>query len=179
MNGIQALGVLAIRLWAAANIFNGLAQFAFVTVFWFQKFDQIDSDYDFSISDFFFLVWLAAGFVAWFVAPRLVNWILPAAGESSGITLAMETLDFVKLGSFLIGVFYMIDVGPSLIGYVIDAIAHAGVDELGRPKMRYFDIGNIVAAAVKLVIALVLMLSPRGLAALFAKLRTAGLGPID
>jgi len=179
MTGIQAVGVLVIRLWAAVNIINSLAQLAFITIIWFQKFDQIESDYRPSVSDFFFLVWLAAGFVAWFMVPRVVKWLLPAHRDGEGVTLSIDAQDLVRLGSFLIGAFFLIDVGPTLIGHLINAVAHSGVDELGRSKMRYFDIGNIVADTVKFVIALALMVSPRGLANLFSKLRTAGLGPID
>ena len=178
MTGVQALGVLAIRLWAAATIFAALAQLRLVTILWLQKFDPIDSDYDFSISDFFFLVWLVAGFVAWFAAPRLVNWVLPAT-DGGGVTLSVDAHDFVRLGSFLIGSFFLIDVGPSVLGYIVNAFAHSAVDELGRSKMRFYDIGNIVAALIKFLIALVLILSPRGLAKLFATPRTAGLAPTE
>lgn len=175
MSGLQAIGVLIIRVWAAKNIFFSLAQLTFFIGMRLEKSvnkDLFDSQY---FTAFPLTIWLVIAILVWFLAPFIGKRLLTAEAVDQSISFSIGPEDLVRLGSFLIGAYFVVDVAPAFVGYAISAISNAGVDQFGQPKALSYDVSNFTAAGVKLFIALVLMLSPRGLAKLFSSMRTAGL----
>jgi hypothetical protein len=116
------------------------------------------------------IVWLAAGFFAWFAAPPLSKFALPANSRES-VTITMGADDFVRLGCFLIGVFYVVDVTPLLPSYSMRAFEQTHVSA--------FDIIGIAAQLLQLALAFLLMVRPSGIAKAIERLRGAGLSKVE
>lgn len=172
MTGLQALGALAVRIWAAEAIFWSIAQIGLLVTMAVQSPEKslIDTEQNAMVGS---IVWLAAGFLAWFAAPRLVRFAVPKdAGD--GVAIMIGPDDFVRLGCFLIGIFYVVDVTPQLLNLAFE--------NLYLPKgtrVPAFEIIRILTTLVQLALAFLLMVRPRRISEAIKRLRVVGLSKVE
>ncbi|MFN0022367.1 MAG: hypothetical protein ACKVS5_00545 [Parvularculaceae bacterium] len=175
MTGLQAIGVLIIRLWAATVVMSAVASLT-VLVSIYTTYDN-RADIDASLIENG--LWLGASLAAWAVAPKLSSVLVPrAAPDSMQITIGAE--EFVAIGSFLIGANYLVEIIPDLIASVgnflwpfIDRENDEG------PSLYAIHWQSLFANLLTFAAALFLTLRPREIARMFASLRQAGLTKID
>ena len=100
MNGIQALGVLAIRLWAAGMIFSAPAQLAFQFALLIQDLSGGDPKQFDAFYTSFCLIYILVGVVSWVIAPRVAGMAMPPAKTVSDISISMGADQLVRIGGF-------------------------------------------------------------------------------
>lgn len=82
--------------------------------------------------------------------------------------------DFVRLGCFLIGIFYVVDVTPQLLNLAFE--------NLYLPKgtrVPAFEIIRILTTLVQLALAFLLMVRPRRISEAIKRLRVVGLSKVE
>lgn len=175
MTGIQAIGVLIIRVWAASV----LLIYFFTSAVW-----TVDAAMGRPIEDFGRVVaegaiWIAAAFAAWVFAPRIARLLVPR-GAPDALQISMGADDFVAAGSFLIGGYLILSTAPQLAQSFLEiAGEYAARDTDALPTIASFLWARLIASALTFAVAVFLTLRPRQVASLFASLRQAGLAKVD
>lgn len=171
MTGLQAIGALAVRIWAAEAIFWSIAQLGTLASLALSARAKNVSDPNLNLT-IEVIVWLVAGIFAWFAAPRLAKFALPANAADS-ITINVGADDFVGLGCFLIGIFYVVDITPQLLN-----LAFENLYSSKGTRVPAFEIIRILTTLVQLALAFLLMVRPRKIAKAIERLRV-GLSKVE
>lgn len=176
MTAVQAIMILIIRLWAAGYIISVLA---YAPSTFEALFSETPPDAYFLQLAAGQLMWLAAGIAAWFGAPWLARHV---QGENKNfeITAAVDGPTLVAIGSFLIGLFYIVEYAPLIImewlQWVVRRAGETPLEEgqLGTVKRNSMDIRMLIPNLLIVFVASVMALRPSYLARLFVWARTAG-----
>jgi ribose/xylose/arabinose/galactoside ABC-type transport system permease subunit len=164
MTGLQAIGVVIIRLWAATSVFSGASALASLGVMSVPP--SGDRTY-FTYSLFDGSMWLAAGIFAWLFARRLAHVITPPSAPSE-LTISIGADQFAALVSFLIGAFFVVERLPPFIARMATMfLAAARSSPYGTQATAPSDPAEIISELALLLLALLLMLRPRDVARRF------------
>lgn len=175
MSGIEAIGVLMIRLWAAGLLVTYLS--AFGIWLWEAAF----GDGEQALADLLVeaTIWLTPAIIAFVFAPRFAKLIAPRSAPDK-IAFAVSIDDVVAAGAFLIGLFFMLRLGTELIAAVLDVMGTLVDRGDNDPiQIHHFQWQRFFAAATTFAVALFLAFKPHEIARLFARLRQAGLPKAD
>lgn len=178
MKGVEAVAVVLIRLWAAVTIFESLSRLTLEAIFFVQDRENAREDFSATAAGANG-VWLFAGFAAWVFAARLSRRLVPPQADQ-GLSISMGAQEFIQIGGFLIGVFYLVEVIPWVFTYSARLVEQfrANADR-SPPFYSHVDYVWLGASFIKIMIALWLMVGSRKLARIFSSMRTAGLHPVD
>ncbi len=176
MNGLQAIAVLIIRLWAAGAIFGSTVDLALLVG---HNLEEIIARRFFSYAAIGSMVWIFLGVTVWFLARRLAKLALPKTPEGN-IAISIGATEFVMIGSFLIGGFYLVKYISMFAAKLIRITYQIGSDApFGPVKIDPQTLQSLIGDLAILAIALVLTFRPREIAEMFAALRVAGLSKVD
>jgi len=127
---------------------------------------------------------LIMGALAWMLAPKFSRMVFPENNQMS-VNVSVSADDIVMIGSFLIGGYYLIELGPSLIAQGISLFFEmtkadpSAPSHLGARVVQKNDIVGLLSTIVTVVVALFLTFRPRMLATMFLSLRSTGLSKIE
>ncbi len=167
MTPIEAIGTLLIRLWAAATvIFNLPLVFLYVSAS-----NDSDDQIDLYIT-MYYPGMVLFGLILWVYAAKIAKVFSPKMHEH-GIELAFNPTDLVTIGSFLIGLSYLVDPFPTALIQTFSLIYQFSQDD-GHFRDFSWDITKLIEQWVIALVALGLTLRPRDIARMFMWLRSAG-----
>lgn len=178
MKGVEAVAIVGIRLWAAVTIFESLSSLTLEAIFFVQGHKNAREDFSLIVATAG-IAWLVAGFGAWIFAGWLARRLVPSQADQS-LSISMGAQEFIQIGGFLIGVFYLVEVIPWVFTYSARLVEQfrANADR-SPPFYSHVDYVWLGASFIKIMIALWLMVGSRKLARIFSSMRTAGLHPVD
>ncbi len=168
MSGIQAIGVLIIRVWAASVVITSVNGLAFTGLL-----DGLEKK-ELLVALIIYAVWLAAAVSGWIWASRLSGLLVPQVGREP-VAISINVEDLVAAGSFLIGGFYLVASTPSLVtnmARVMGPLIFRDANEM--PRIYALDIASLPGELVVFAAAPFLTFKPREIARLFLWLRRAG-----
>ncbi len=175
MTGIQAIGVLMIRLWAAVVIIGQFLS-SISTLFLASAGGSDESFVAFFLASF---LWSLAAIAAWLLAPRLSRAFVPEAAPDN-LKIIMGVEDFVAAGSFLIGGFFLVRTAPDLVTALVDILGSFLTRETDAPPANIgYQWRELGSAVLIFAIALFLTFRPREIAKMFGSLQQAGLSKVD
>lgn len=175
MNGLQAIGVLIIRIWAFTMLYPSLS--FFVQSLWTAK--ALSQDSVLAISLVETGIWFAISLSAWFLAPTIARRVIPDRDKDT-VTLVVGEKELVAIGSFLIGGFFLVSKLPYFLSeslFFVNQLliqAQAPIGSRGALPWRGLAVETVVLAIVTF-----LTFRPREVANMFAALRVAGLSKTD
>lgn len=175
MTGLQAICMLMIRLWAAGVIISILSGY----MYWFLSALIGDGEEGSTGPILDGAIWIAAAITALVLAPRLARLLAPPTARES-VRFAFSIDDFVSAGSFLVGGFYLVELGPQFVaslGEILSTLAIREDDE--TPVISKIQWSRFLSAALTAAIALFLTFRPREIAKMFQSLQRAGLAKVD
>jgi hypothetical protein len=183
MNAVQALIVVAIRLWCASSMIRGVVSFPSAFLYTDQLSDQTATIYMIVTST----VWFGVGVAGWFTAPSLVKNLIKTPTAQT-VTLKVDPETIILSGCFLIGWFYLVRYLPELISHLAIFVLEkeavtASVPYGGAEKsFSYSDWEPIIKSMLIITVAFWMAFRPQHIAKLFAYIRNAGVWakkPVD
>ncbi|MEK7265103.1 MAG: hypothetical protein AAB227_03290 [Pseudomonadota bacterium] len=176
MNGIQAVCILIIRLWALTIAYAALTWLVYLPNF----------DWSTSVKDSEFVgagigsaVQFCMGLAAWVFAPRLAKAATSGVAEGS-VTIAFAEKEFVAIGSFLIGLFFIVRHMPAIIVRLVSLVIELAKDRPDSPfMMTSYDWMNLSAEAMLALFGAILAFRPQDIANMFSAARVAGLSNVE
>jgi hypothetical protein len=175
MTGVEAIGVLIIRLWAASHVLTYLSGAGL----WFLQ--AANGEAEQNLSDLLgeAAIWLTPVIIAFVLAPRIVKLMAPR-GAPDAVKFDINAEDFISAGTFLIGLFFMLRLGPDLLAALINVVSQFVIrQDDAAPSVISYDGHRLLAAGITFAAALFLTFRPREIARLFSWLRQAGLPKVD
>ena len=175
MTGVQAIGVLIIRLWAAGFILTYLSG----AMIWLLQAASGESEHKLADLLVEAAIWLTPALVAFALAPPLSRVIAPSSAPET-LKFDISVQDLIPAGTFLIGLFYLLRLAPELIAAILDIVGQLVVRHDNAPlTVQSFQWQRLFAAAMTLAAALLLTFRPREIGRLVSSLRHAGLPKVE
>jgi hypothetical protein len=168
MTAVQALAVVIIRLWAVGALISalfGVSQMAGLVASGDEMYRNTPFGY---LQLATYLLILAFWILVLAYSRRVTMWLVPPVKEADH-AVKIEPADLIRIGSFLIGVYYLTQYVPDFMRTVSAAIL-----ESRQTGMSYGRAVELAVSIIAILIALWLILRTNHLARLFAWLRRAG-----
>ncbi len=170
---VHAIMILIIRLWAASFIITGVWYVGLLVYEALFRLAELQSNPIEHYAYYVFLLFLGAA--AWFFARSLAERLCPSRAED-GVTINVSANSLVMIGSFLIGMFYLVKYAPRLASYLITFLIELGqrepdgITHIGTT----LNFQGVTADAFVFFVALWMAFKPAHVAQLFSWVRTAG-----
>lgn len=177
MTPVNAILALIVRLWAAGVLLSSTITVLHFPVFFGAEWAALNS-YDirnFTSTVFMFFV----GVAVWIFAPRIAKSV-HVSDHDDGIRMDVSADTLIMIGSFLIGLFYLVQHVPVLlldIGYMsVDIIQHDSSITSARTDLQLerWNVERALRGAGIIFVASWMAFRPSHLARVFSWLRSAG-----